>query len=168
MFALEGAPANARPSALSNRLVVPRGVKRLEKAVQAAQFTRTVALLGVSSWLMAWSMFLMATACFDDLAGMRATIVVPEMERGEWLRQYPDDLELDLAPGAFALRAGPRLVAAGKDAAALDPARIGWLARWRPRVVVHVEDGVSLARVVAAMDVLAAAGFFVAFDTEPR
>lgn len=115
-------------------------------------------------------MFLIVCADFDGEQGaLRATLVVPHWGSGDdWLREHPAELQLDVAPREFVLRAGARVIATGEDAAALDPARIRWLARWRPRVVVHVADGMSLARVVAAMDVLAAAGFHVAFDADPR
>lgn len=127
-----------------------------------------MAVLGLCSWLAAWSIFLIGSADVDgELGVVRASIVVQALEGDDWLREYPGDLEMDLAPEEFALRAGARLIAKGMDPAALDPARIGWLSRWRPRVVAHVEDGVALARVVAAMDVLDEAGFVVAFEAEP-
>jgi hypothetical protein len=150
--------------------VIARDRRRVDDVVRAAEATRTLGVIGLGCWIAVWSMFLMVCVDFDgEQEVLRTTVVVRGWERGDdWLREYPDDLQLDVAPRQFALRAGARVIAIGEEAAALDPARIGWLARWRPRVVVHVADGTSLARVVAAVDVLAAAGFHVAFDADPR
>jgi hypothetical protein len=149
--------------------VIARDRRRVDDVIRAAQATRTLAVIGLGCWIAVWLMFLIVNADFDGEQGaLPATIVMRHWERGDdWLREYPDDLQLAVAPGRFVLRAGARVIATGTEAAALDPARIHWLVRWRPRVVVQVADGVSLARVVAAMDTLAAAGFHVAFDADP-
>jgi hypothetical protein len=126
-----------------------------------------VLLGGLACQLCAWATFLIIGAHFGPEVA-RISVVIVDAE--PWLRPgAAGEPELSLAPGEFTLRLGARTLATGADPSALDRARLAQLVKARPRVFVAPRDGVTLERIVAAVDAMVGLGFEeVALDAEPR